>query len=271
MLKWKQIIDRMLFSWSQSWWRLKHLNLLSCITHLRLHPMPPYLLLLLQQLFCWMECRVQSYAVFWWLCSGSSVAGWPTIFFTTRFSPIACTTTWLAFALVTFGRASQQHVGKPSITIIMPHQTWCILRLEDGGDPDTSTMPLLLWSEKIIEDDSEDLKDLPRFMVRHQKPVLLPSTDGLYSNIMAAAVTSLSTGPVHKYVGGLPMKIAEISTFALHYAAVVYITTLLKKKQPYGSFFTLFAIHLAASSSRWCSPLDSGFSKFLASFSKFRF
>lgn len=93
-------------------------------------------------------------------------------------------------------------------------------------------MPLLLCSEKIIEGDSEDLKDLPRFMVRHQKPVLLPSTDGLYSNIMAAAVTSLSTGPVHKYVGGLPMKIAEISTFALHYAAVVYITTLLKKSSP---------------------------------------
>ena len=102
------------------------------------------------------------------------------------------------------------------------------MHTEAGGDPDTSTMPLLLWSEKIIEGDSEDLKDLPRFMVRHQKPVLLPSTDGLYSNIMAAAITSLSTGPVHKYVGGLPMKIAEISTFVLHYAAVVYITALLE-------------------------------------------
>ena len=28
-------------------------------------------------------------------------------------------------------QASQQHVGKPSITTIMPHQTWCILRLEE--------------------------------------------------------------------------------------------------------------------------------------------
>ena len=104
----------------------------------------------------------------------------------------------------------------------MPH----VVHTEAGGDPDTSTMPLLLWSEKIIEDDSEDLKDLPRFMVRHQKPVLLPSTDGLYSNIMAAAVTSLSTGPVHKYVGGLPMKIAEISTLytpiALHCGSFIF-------------------------------------------------
>lgn len=43
-------------------------------------------------------------------------------------------------------------------------------------------MPFLLWSEKIIEGDSEDLKDLPRFMVRHQKFFYLP--------LMAAARTS---------------------------------------------------------------------------------
>ena len=124
---------------------------------------------------------------------------------------------WQSFSTACWKTKNNHHHASPDV-----------VHTEAGGYPDKSTMPLLLWSEKIIEGDLEDLKDLPRFMVRHQKPVLLPSTDGLYSNIMAAAVTSLSTGPVHKYVGGLPMKIAEISTFALHYAAVVYITTLLE-------------------------------------------
>lgn len=107
------------------------------------------------------------------------------------------------------------------------HASPNVVHTEAGGDPDILTMPLLLWSEKIIEGDSEDLKDLPRFMVRYQKFFYLP--------LMAAARISwllqsllFQLEPVHKYVGGLPMKIAEIATLVVHYVAVIYITSLLE-------------------------------------------
>lgn len=54
------------------------------------------------------------------------------------------------------------------------HASLYVVHTQAGGDPDTSAMPLILWSERIIEGDSEDLKDLPRFMVRHQKLFYLP-------------------------------------------------------------------------------------------------
>ena len=102
-----------------------------------------------------------------------------------------------------------------------------VVHTQAGGDPDILTMPLLLWSEKIIEGDSEDLKDLPRFMVRHQK--------FFYQPLMAAARTSwllqsllFQFQPVHKYVGGLAMKISGITTLVIHYLAVIYITSLLE-------------------------------------------
>ena len=100
-----------------------------------------------------------------------------------------------------------------------------VVHTQAGGDPDILTMPLLLWSEKII--DSNDLKDLPRFMVRHQKFFYMP--------LMAAARASwllqsllFQFEPVHKYVGGLATKISEIITLVIHYLAVIYITSLLE-------------------------------------------
>lgn len=102
-----------------------------------------------------------------------------------------------------------------------------VVHTQAGGDPDILTMPLLLWSEKIIEGDSKELKDLPRFMVRHQKFFYLP--------LLAAARLSwllqsllFQLEPVHQFVGGLPMKIAEILTIVVHYVAVIYITLLLE-------------------------------------------
>jgi len=107
------------------------------------------------------------------------------------------------------------------------HSSPNVVLTQAGGDPDILTRPLLLWSEKIIEGDSKDLKDLPRFMVRHQKFFYLP--------LMAAARTSwllqsllFQFEPVHKYVGGLAMKISEIITLVIHYLAVMYITSLLE-------------------------------------------
>lgn len=102
-----------------------------------------------------------------------------------------------------------------------------VVHTQAGGDPDILTMPLLLWSEKIIEGNSKELKDLPRFLVRHQKFFYLP--------LLAAARLSwllqsllFQFEPMHQFVGGLPMKIAEILTIALHHIAVIYITLLLE-------------------------------------------
>lgn len=107
------------------------------------------------------------------------------------------------------------------------HASPNVVHTQAGGDPDILTIPLLLWSEKIIEGDSEDLKDLPRFLIRHQKFFYLP--------LLAAARLSwllqsllFQLEPVHQFVGGLPMKIAEIVTIGMHYVAVVYITLLLQ-------------------------------------------
>ena len=107
------------------------------------------------------------------------------------------------------------------------HASPNVVHTQAGGDPDILTMPLLLWSEKIIEGDSEELKDLPRLLIRHQKFFYLP--------LLAAARLSwllqsllFQLEPVHQFVGGLPMKIAEIVTIGIHYVAVVYITLLLE-------------------------------------------
>lgn len=107
------------------------------------------------------------------------------------------------------------------------HASPNVVHTQAGSDPDILTVPLLLWSEKIIEGDSESLKDLPRFMVRHQKFFYLP--------LMAAARLSwllqsllFQFEPIHQYVGGLAMKIAEITTLMIHHIAVVYITSLLE-------------------------------------------
>lgn len=54
------------------------------------------------------------------------------------------------------------------------HASTNVVHTQAGGDPDIMTMPFLLWSEKIIEGDTEDLKDLPKFMVRYQKFFYLP-------------------------------------------------------------------------------------------------
>ena len=107
------------------------------------------------------------------------------------------------------------------------HASPNVVHTQAGGDPDILTMPLLLWSEKITEGDFEDLKDLPRFMVMHQKFFYFP--------LMAAAWISwllqsllFQFEPVHKYVGGLAMKISEITMLVIHYMAVIYITSLLE-------------------------------------------
>lgn len=41
-----------------------------------------------------------------------------------------------------------------------------------GGDPDIATMPILFWSEKLIEQDG--LEDLPRWMLRNQAILYWP-------------------------------------------------------------------------------------------------
>ena len=107
------------------------------------------------------------------------------------------------------------------------HASTNVVHTQAGGDPDIMTMPFLLWSEKIMEGDSKDFKDLPRFMVRHQKLFHVPLMAAARLNWLLQSLL-FQLKPVHKYVGGLPMKIAEITSLAVHYLAIMYITSLLE-------------------------------------------
>ena len=107
------------------------------------------------------------------------------------------------------------------------HASTNVVHTQAGGDPDILTMPLLLWSEKIIEGDSEDIKDLPRFMVRHQKFFYLPLVAVVRISWLLQSLLFLFE-PVHKYVGGLAMKITETITLVIHNIAMIYITSLLE-------------------------------------------
>lgn len=90
-----------------------------------------------------------------------------------------------------------------------------------GGDPDIATMPILFWSEKLIE--QEKLEDLPRWMLRNQAilywPVLcVARTSWLLQSIL------YQLQPRNPNVTSTPLYIAELAGLAVHhglYAALV--------------------------------------------------
>lgn len=83
-----------------------------------------------------------------------------------------------------------------------------------GGDPDIHTMPLLLWSEKLIE--GEDLEKLPRFLVRNQSLFYFPIL-GLarVSWLIQSFIYMLE--PTEVFIGGNILRTGEIVGLFIHH------------------------------------------------------
>eukprot|EP00188_Purpureofilum_apyrenoidigerum_P006047 Plantae.Rhodophyta-Purpureofilum_apyrenoidigerum.ctg8676.p1 GENE.Plantae.Rhodophyta-Purpureofilum_apyrenoidigerum.ctg8676~~Plantae.Rhodophyta-Purpureofilum_apyrenoidigerum.ctg8676.p1 ORF type:complete len:443 (+),score=63.90 Plantae.Rhodophyta-Purpureofilum_apyrenoidigerum.ctg8676:177-1505(+) len=105
-----------------------------------------------------------------------------------------------------------------------------------GGDPDIQTMPLLLWSEKLIE--GEDLYRLPRFLVRNQSLFYFPILGLARMSWLLQSILFMSE-PEHSFLGGNKMRAAEIVGLFLHHG----FTILLARSIPsvlLGVFFYFF-------------------------------
>lgn len=83
-----------------------------------------------------------------------------------------------------------------------------------GGDPDIATMPVLFWSEKLIE--GEDLEKLPRWMLANQ-PVLY------WPVLCMARISWVIQSVQHQFlprnskVTGDAMYVGEVAGLALHH------------------------------------------------------
>ncbi|KAJ8907718.1 hypothetical protein NDN08_007824 [Rhodosorus marinus] len=83
-----------------------------------------------------------------------------------------------------------------------------------GGDPDIHTLPMLLWSEKLLE--GEDLDRLPLFLVRNQWLFYFPFLCLARMSWLSQSIIYM-TEPSTVFIGGRAMKTAEIIGLALHH------------------------------------------------------
>lgn len=91
-----------------------------------------------------------------------------------------------------------------------------------GGDPDILTMPLLWWSEKLIE--GEHLDTLPRFLLRHQAifywPILcMARLSWLIQSILH------QTLPRNPFVTAKSMYALEVTTLAVHHICYLLLAS----------------------------------------------
>ncbi|KAA8494431.1 Acyl-lipid (9-3)-desaturase [Porphyridium purpureum] len=96
-----------------------------------------------------------------------------------------------------------------------------------GPDPDIDTVPVLLWSEKLIEGDSKEMEDLPMFLMKNQKifywPVLcVARISWLLQSLL------FQRAPVWNFVGGNSWRAVEIVALLMHHGAYFYLLSLLK-------------------------------------------
>eukprot|EP00180_Rhodochaete_pulchella_P000765 Plantae.Rhodophyta-Rhodochaete_pulchella.ctg16001.p1 GENE.Plantae.Rhodophyta-Rhodochaete_pulchella.ctg16001~~Plantae.Rhodophyta-Rhodochaete_pulchella.ctg16001.p1 ORF type:complete len:426 (+),score=44.03 Plantae.Rhodophyta-Rhodochaete_pulchella.ctg16001:148-1278(+) len=91
-----------------------------------------------------------------------------------------------------------------------------------GGDPDIHTLPLLLWSEKLVE--GEDLDKLPAFMVANQWLFYFPILCMARVSWLIQSAIYLSE-PQHAFVGGNLWRTLEAACLAIHHVAVLWLMT----------------------------------------------
>lgn len=89
-----------------------------------------------------------------------------------------------------------------------------------GGDPDIATMPILFWSEKLVE--GEDLETLPRWMLRNQAVMYWPVLCMARASwVMQSILYQIPKRNPH--ATSLAMYISEIAGLAVHHASFLYL------------------------------------------------
>lgn len=91
-----------------------------------------------------------------------------------------------------------------------------------GGDPDIQTMPVLWWSEKLIEGD--DIESLPRFLLKNQAVLYWPILCMARTSWVLQSILHQNL-PRNKYVTSDAMYATEITGLAIHHLSYLYLLT----------------------------------------------
>ncbi|CAN8076643.1 unnamed protein product [Agarophyton chilense] len=109
-----------------------------------------------------------------------------------------------------------------------------------GGDPDIATMPILFWSEKLIE--GEDLDRFPRWMLRNQSIMYWPVLCMARTSWVMQSLTYQMQAP-NPHVTSYVMYVLEVLGLAVHHALFLL---LVKKIAIYGSLSSALLYMLAS-------------------------
>lgn len=94
-----------------------------------------------------------------------------------------------------------------------------------GGDPDIATMPILFWSEKLIE--GEDLHRFPKWMLKNQSVLYWPILCMARISWLIQSIQH-QIAPVNPYVTSMLMYISEVSILITHHALYLYLVSFIK-------------------------------------------
>ncbi|PXF47473.1 Bifunctional delta 6-fatty acyl acetylenase/desaturase [Gracilariopsis chorda] len=83
-----------------------------------------------------------------------------------------------------------------------------------GGDPDIATMPILFWSEKLVE--GEDLDKLPRWMLRNQATLYWPILCMARTSWVMQSLLYQATAP-NPHVTSYILYVLEVLGLATHH------------------------------------------------------
>mmetsp|Transcript_10169 Transcript_10169/g.20534 ORF Transcript_10169/g.20534 Transcript_10169/m.20534 type:complete len:467 (-) Transcript_10169:42-1442(-) len=108
-----------------------------------------------------------------------------------------------------------------------------------GGDPDIDTMPILLWSEKLME--REDIQKLPTTLIKYQKVLYWPVLCMARVSWLIQSATYMR-GPAHSFVGGDLMRAVEVAGLVLHY---IWYLKYLSLAPSWGSLAVVFILSQA--------------------------
>lgn len=116
---------------------------------------------------------------------------------------------WQGFSVAWWKNKHNHHHAVPNVT-----------DSPSGGDPDIQTMPVLWWSEKLIEGD--DIESLPKFLLQNQAlfyfPILcMARTSWVIQSILHQLL------PRNPFVTSDTMYALELAGLAMHHVLYLYL------------------------------------------------
>lgn len=128
---------------------------------------------------------------------------------------------WQGFSVAWWKNKHNHHHAVPNVT-----------DSPSGGDPDIQTMPVLWWSEKLIEGD--DIESLPRFLLQNQALFYFPILCMARTSWVIQSILH-QTLPRNPYVTSDAMFALELFGLGVHHLSYMYLLTFIP------SFSQLFA------------------------------